>query len=151
LFLISIFVHLLDKQIVMRFITLSDDELDLVNRLEITSPNHIARLRCNLLKLSNKKLSMKEISRLTDIKWRRIVDFFNAWDNAKNLKEKQDTLFIKKGRGAKVKLDSVEEIIPDLMKDNDHNLNRVLHVLENKYRIRVCKSTLQNFLKAGGV
>jgi len=80
----------------MRFITLSDEELEMVTRLEKTSSSHIVRLRCNLLKLSNKKLSMKEVARLTEIKWRRIVNFFNDWERAKNLKEKYNTLFIKK-------------------------------------------------------
>lgn len=131
----------------MRFITLSEEEQNLVNKLEKESPNHITRLRCNLLKLSHKKLSMKEISRLTDIKWLRIVEFFNAWESAKNLDEKLKTLSIKKGRGAKVKLDSVKEILPDLVKENSRNLNVVLSILAEKHQINVCKITLQNFLK----
>ena len=93
------------NQTIMRYITLSEEEQILVNKLEKESPNHITRLRCNLLKLSNKKLSMKAISRLTDVKWLRIVDFFNAWENAVNLEEKLKTLSIKKGRGAKEKLE----------------------------------------------
>lgn len=131
----------------MRFITLSEEEQILVNRLEKESPNHITRLRCNLLKLSNKKLSMKEISRLTDIKWLRIVDFFNAWENAQNFEEKRNTLSIKSGRGPKIKLDSVKEILPDLVKENNRNLNVVLSILKEKHQINVCKLTLQNFLK----
>jgi len=95
------FIHLLNKQIVMRFIELSEEERSLVDRLERESPNHIVRLRCNLLKLSSKKLSMKAISRLTDVKWRRIVNFFNAWEKAKSIDEKTEMLSIKSGRGAK--------------------------------------------------
>ena len=62
---------------------------------------------------------MKAISRLTDIKWLRIVCFFNAWEGAKNLDEKEKTLGIKKGRGAKNKLEPVKEIIPKLNKEKD--------------------------------
>jgi hypothetical protein len=131
----------------MRFITLSQEEQNLVNKLEKESPNHIVRLRCNLLKLSDKKLSMKAISRLTDIKWLRIVEFFNAWESAKNITEKQKTLSIKKGRGAKQKLESVKEILPDLVKKNSRNLNAVLAILAEKHQIKICKLTLQNFLK----
>jgi hypothetical protein len=138
---------LLINQIFMRFITLSEEEQILVNQLEKESPNHITRLRCNLLKLSNKKLSMKEISRLTDIKWLRIVEFFNAWENAENLDKKQKTLSIKKGRGAKNKLIPVQEILPKLVQENARNLNAVLAILSEKHQINVCKVTLQNFLK----
>ncbi len=85
----------------MRYIILSEEEQILVNKLEKESSNHITILRCNLLKLSNKKLSMKEISRLTDIKWLRIVAFFNAWENAENIGEKQKTLAVKKEEAQK--------------------------------------------------
>lgn len=131
----------------MRFITLTEEEKILVNKLEKESPNHITRLRCNLLKLSNKKRSMKEISRLTDIKWLRIVELFNAWEKAENLEEKKKTLSIKQGRGAKVKLEPVKEILPELVKENSRNLNVVLSILAEKHQINICKVTLQNFLK----
>jgi len=84
---------------VIRFVTLSEEEHLLVDRLEKESPNHIARLRCNLLKLSGKKLSMMAISRLTDVKSQRIADFFSAWEKAPGLEEKRKTLFIKRGAG----------------------------------------------------
>ncbi len=131
----------------MRYIILSEEEQISVNKLEKESSNQITRLRCNLLKLSNKKLSMKEISRRTDNKWLRIVAFFNAWENAENIGEKQKILAVKKGRGAKVKLDSVKEVLPELVKENSRNLNVVLSILDEKYQINVCKVTLQNFLK----
>ena len=131
----------------MRYITLTEEEQILVNKLEKESPNHITRLRCNLLKLSNKKLSMKAISRLTDVKWLRIVDFFNAWENAVNLEEKLKTLSIKKGRGAKEKLEPVKDIIPDLVNENSRNLKAVLSILAEEHQINVCKVTLQTFLK----
>ena len=135
------------NQTIMRYITLSEEEQILVNKLEKESPNHITRLRCNLLKLSNKKLSMKAISRLTDVKWLRIVDFFNAWENAVNLEEKLKPLSIKKGRGAKEKLEPVKDIIPDLVNENSRNLKAVLSILAEEHQINVCKVTLQTFLK----
>ena len=138
---------MIDNQTIMRYITLSEEEQILVNKLEKESPNHITRLRCNLLKLSNKKLSMKAISRLTDVKWLRIVDFFNAWENAVNLEEKLKTLSIKKGRGAKEKLEPVKDIIPDLVNENSRNLKAVLSILAEEHQINVCKVTLQTFLK----
>jgi len=135
----------------MRFVTLSEDELVMVNSLERESPNHVARLRCNLLKLSNKRLSMMEISRLTDVKWRRIVNFFNAWGKAGNLVEKRKTLFIKEGRGAKSKLAPVKGILPGLLLENSGSLNGVSVALAEKHNIKTCKKTLRDFLKDNGL
>ena len=131
----------------MRIITLLDEERISIKLLQKTSPNSVVRERCNFLLMSEKKLSMKEISRLTDVSWDTIVRFFNAWEKAVNLEDKKKTLTIKKGRGAKNKLDSVKEIIPDLVRENSRNLNAVLAILEEKYQIKVCKPTLQTFLK----
>ena len=50
----------------MRYIILSEEEQKLVHSIEKSSNNGVERLRCRLLILSNKKLCMKEISRLTD-------------------------------------------------------------------------------------
>jgi len=135
----------------MRFVILSEEERVLVNRLERESPNHIVRLRCNLLKLSSKKLSMKEVSGLTDVKWPRISDFFDTWGKAKDIDEKIKTLSIKEGRGAKSKLLPVKAVLPELLKENCRNLNAVLAVLAEKHKIKVCKKTLQNFLKGNGL
>jgi len=126
---------------------LSEEKRSLVDRLERESPIHTVRLRCNLLKLSGKKLSMMEISRLTDVKWRRIVNFFNAWEKAESIEEKLKTLSIKRGRGAKEKLARAKGFLPRLLDKNNRNLNAVLAVLAEKHQIKVCKKTLQNFLK----
>lgn len=90
---------------------------------------------------------MKKISAITDEGWYSVWRFFNAWERAENLEEKQKTLGIKKGRGAKNKLESVREIIPELVRENARNLNVVLSILKEKHQINVCKVTLQNFLK----
>ncbi len=51
-----------------------------------------------------------------------------------NLDEKQKTLGIKKGRGAKVKLEPVKELLPDLVKENARNLNAVLAILSENIK-----------------
>ena len=91
---------------------------------------------------------MKEISRLTDTNWLRIVRFFNTWNAGKSIEEKVQTLIIKAGRGAKSKLEGVKELIPQLVKEHSRNLNTVLDILEQEYAIKICKKTLQVFLKA---
>lgn len=80
-------------------------------------------------------------------KWLTVVRFFNAWEAAKTIEEKRATLEIKKGRGAKSKLESVASILPNLVKENSRNLNVILDILEKNNNIKICKLTLQNFLK----
>lgn len=131
----------------MRFLKVTKEEEDLVNSLYKTSNNSVIRKRCLFVKLSLKGNSMKRISEITDEGWYSIWRFFNAWENAKNLEEKQKTLGIKPGRGAKNKLLEVKDIIPKLVRENNRNVNVVLSILEKEYQIKVCKITLQNFLK----
>jgi transposase len=131
----------------MRYIVLSEEERDTIKLLQKTSPNYVVRQRCNFLSLSEKKLSMKDISVLTDVSWFTVSRFFNAWEGAGNIEEKIGTLQIKEGRGAKNKLDSVKDIVPDLVQKNSQNLNAVLAILKEEHQITICKLTLQNFLK----
>ena len=74
--------------------------------------------------------------------------FFNAWDAGKSKQAKLQTLVIKPSRGAKSKLEGVKELIPQLVKEHRRNLNTVLSILQQEYAIKVCKKTLQVFLKA---
>ena len=99
------------------------------------------------LRLSAQKKSMMEISRIMQVGRLRVTLFFNAWEQAENLSKKQKTLSIKTGRGAKLKLDPVKDILPDLVKENSCNLNVVLNILEREHEIKITKPTLRNFLK----
>jgi len=80
----------------------------LINRLERESPSHIVRLRCNLLKLSSKKLSTKEVSRLAEVKRQRISDFFDAWGESEKHIRKSRNPVHKRRSGGKVKVASGE-------------------------------------------
>lgn len=132
----------------MRYIDLTEAENQKLGELYKTSNNHVTRERCLCLLLSAKKHSMKEISRITGINWLKIVRLFNEWKQAE---DKYTTLSIAKGRGAKVKLESVKDILPALVDQHSRNLNPILDELKTKYNIRVCKLTLQNFLKENGL
>lgn len=133
---------------IIRFIRLTEEEKDYLEDLYKTSPNHVTRERCQCLLLSNQGHHMSEISRLLNINWLKIVRLFNSWESAQ---DKYKTLSISSGRGAKVKLASVKELLPDLVKKHSRNLNPILEELETKHDIRVCKLTLQNFLKELGI
>lgn len=132
----------------MRFIDLSEEEKQKLEELYKNSESHVTRERCLCLLLSFKQHSMKEISRITGVNWLKIVRLFNSWQQADN---KYSSLSIASGRGAKVKLAPVKDLLPDLVKEHSRNLTPILEELESKHNIRVCKLTLQNFLKDLGL
>lgn len=131
----------------MRFIILETTESSAIEKLYKSSNNSVVRERCMFLKLSMQRKPMQEISRIMQVGRLRISRFFNAWDKASTLEEKLKTLQIKKGRGAKLKLEKVKEILPDLVRENSRNLNVVVSILAENHQIKVCKLTLQAFLK----
>ncbi len=131
----------------MRFIRLTEAERLLIDTQYKRSSSPVVRERCMFLKLSSQNKSMMEISRIMEVGRLRVSIFFNAWENADNLSEKEKSLGIKKGRGAKLKLEKVKDVLPDLVKENSRNLNVVLDILDKKYEIKVTKQTLRNFLK----
>ena len=135
----------------MRFVKISQEELKMVCNLYKKSDNSVVRERCMFLKLSHQKKSMMEIARTLGVGRWRIRSFFTAWEQAKEMTEKQATLGIKKGRGAKSKLEKVKEKIPDLVEKNARNLNVVLDILKREYGVEICKETLRNFLKQTGL
>ena len=131
----------------MRYVELLEEEKKVVDYLYKNSPNSVVRERCMFLKLSVDKKSIMEISRIMKVGRLRVTLFFNAWEMAKTLKDKQETLGVKKGRGAKLKLKKVADLIPELVKENSRNLNVVLDILEREHQIKITKQTLINFLK----
>ncbi len=131
----------------MRFIELTEEESILVEKLYKNSDSSVVRERCMFLRLSAQKKSMMEVSRIMQVGRLRVTLFFNAWERAKNLAQKKKTLSIKGGRGAKLKLEPVKNILPDLVKQNSRNLNVVLSILEKEHAIKITKPTLRNFLK----
>lgn len=132
----------------MRFVDLSEEEKQKLEDLYKTSSNHVTRERCLCLLLSSKGHSMKDISRITGVNWLKIVRLFNNWEQ---VDDKYSCLSILPGRGAKVKLDSVKELLPELFDKHARNLTPILEELQSKHHISVCKLTLQNFLKDLGL
>ncbi len=132
----------------MRFVRLSEEEKQKIEHLYKTSSQSVVRTRSLALLYSNESRSIKEVSSLVRVSRRTIERFFNAWESAE---DKLKTLSIDKGRGAKVKLESVRKQLPDLVNQHSRNLNPVLEELQTKYNIKVCKLTLQNFLKDIGL
>lgn len=132
----------------MRIVKLTEEEREHLCNLHKTSTNHVTRERSQCLLLSDQGHSMAAISRLLNINRLKIVRLFNAWETGS---DKYNTLRIAEGRGAKIKLNPVKTLLPDMVKEHSRNLNPILDELENKNNIKVCKLTLQNFLKDNGL
>ena len=54
------------------------------------------------------------------------------------------------GRGVKTRLKGLEMVVSEQLEIHSRNLKNVLLHLEEKHSIRICKKTLQNFLKDTG-
>lgn len=130
----------------MRFIELSDFEIEALKKRFGEHKNIVVQKRLKALELSSRYKSMKEISEELNICRTTLYHFFEAWDNA-DLEEKPNALFIKEGRGAKPKLNSIKDEIPILVEKYNRNIKKILQVLEDDYEIQVCSLTLRNYLK----
>jgi len=134
----------------MRQLTLSIEEQQKVENLYNTSPNRVVRERCLCILLSNQGNSMTKVSKTVNVSWRTVVRLLNKWD-ALDSNQKLTALYTAKGQGAKVKLKPVADLLPGLVEAHNRNLNPVLDILEKEHSIKVCKLTLQNFLKGAGL
>lgn len=130
----------------MRFIELEDSEKEELVRRYANHKSAIVRKRVQALVLSSKYYSMKEIIETTGMSRTTLYRFFKKWENAE-LSEKIETLFIKDGRGAKPKLDSVKDELPKLIERYNGKTSVILRMLEEKYGIKVSRPTLQKHLK----
>lgn len=130
----------------MRNIILTEQEREQLKILQKNSTNSVVRNRSLFILLSDRFHSISEISRITQCDRQSITRLFNAWDSAES-KDKLKTLSIAPGRGAKLKLKDVAHLLPDMVEEHCRNLNLVLVILDNEYGIKICKLTLQNFLK----
>lgn len=134
----------------MRVVKLTEAEKAKLEYLYKTSNNVVVRRRSLSLLLSNDRHSMKSICSITHVERTTLYYLYNAWEAAQ-AEDKYTVLSIASGRGAKVKLSAVKEQIKDMLREHNRNLNPVLHLLETEHHIKVCKQTLQNFLKDAGL
>jgi hypothetical protein len=57
------------------------------------------------------------------------------------------TLSVASGRGPKFKLEQVRDKLPEMVEKHSRNLNPIIHWLDVEHNIKICKQTLQTFLK----
>lgn len=131
----------------MRNIKLSETEKRELTRLLATNTNSVVQRRCKALLMSNMQTySMQEIVDEIGICRTTLYHLFNRWESSANRKDKFKALSIGKGRGAKPKLDSVRDVLPDLVKKYNGKISVILRILEVNYGITVCKGTLRRWI-----
>jgi transposase len=134
----------------MRKVVLSQLEKEKLTNLQKYSDNLVVRKRSLWLLLSNQGNSMSKVAKMAGVDYTAVERLLNAWENAEP-ENRFSVLKQAKGQGAKVKLKPIEKQIPELMEKHDRNLKFVLQDIENQYDIKICKITLQNFLKVTGL
>jgi len=134
----------------MRHVVLTKNEVKQLTDLQKHGKTSLERNRSMCLLLSNQKLSMSTVAKLTNVNRMTVVRLLDTWENSP-AENRIDTLYRVAGQGAKMKLEAVREQIPELLENNNRNTKLVLEDLEKTYGIKVCKITLQNFLKDTGI
>lgn len=130
----------------MRKVVLSQSEKEKLTYLQKYSDNLVERNRSLCLLLSNQGNSMSKIARMLGMCYQAISKLLDAWERSEP-DNRFSVLRHAEGQGAKSKLKPIEKQISELMEKHNRNLNIVLQEIENEYNIKICKVTLQNFLK----
>ena len=131
--------------LIMRYVTQNTEEIEALE-LSSKNANNLIRKRSHCLLLSHQGRTIIDLASIFDVDRRTIERWFNSW--AIN---GVDSLPILPGRGVKTRLKGLEEEIAKQLELNSRNLKSVLLFLEITHNIRICKKTLQNFLKDTGL
>ena len=129
----------------MRYVTLKTEEIEALE-LSSKNSNNTIRKRSHCLLLSHQGRTIIDMANIFDVDRRTIERWFDKWE-----KEGLNSLPIMTGRGVKTRLKGLEEVLSKLLEIHSRNLKNVLLHLEEKHNIRICKKTLQNFLKETGL
>jgi len=129
----------------MRYVTLKTEEIEALE-LSIKNSNNTIRKRSQCLLLSHQGRTIIDLASIFDVNRRTIERWYDSWA-IKGV----DSLPILPGRGVKTRLKGLEEEIAKQLEVNSRNLKSVLLFLEITHNIRICKKTLQNFLKDTGL
>ena len=131
--------------LIMRYVTLKTEEIEALESNSKNS-NHTISKRSQCLLLSNQGRTIIDLASIFDVDRRTIERWFDKWNN-----EGVNSLPITAGRGVKTRLRGLEDVLSEQLETHSRNLKNVLLHLEEKHNIRICKKTLQNFLKDTGL
>jgi transposase len=134
----------------MRRVVLSRFEKEKLTHLQKYSDNSVERKRSLCLLLSNMGNSANKVAKTVGMCYQSVSSLINRWETAEP-ENRFSVLRNAEGQGAKAKLQPIEKHIPELMEKHGGNIKLVLQDIENQYDVKICKLTLQNFLKGTGL
>jgi transposase len=88
----------------------------------------------------------KDLASIFKVSRRTIERWFDNWAEIG-----ADSLAISEGRGAKTILKDYSKEVSQQLELHNRNLKNVLIYFEEQHNIKICKKTLQNFLKVTGL
>jgi len=130
----------------MRYVILKTEEIKALQVLYKSALDNSTRKRSHCLLLSHQKRTITDLSEVYGVNRRTIERWLNDWAVSGI-----DSLPILPGRGVKTRLNGYEEVIAKQLELHSRNIKNVLLHLEKEYNIKICKKTLQNFLKDTGL
>jgi len=130
----------------MRYVTLKTEEIKALEVLYKIALDNSTRKRSHCLLLSHQKRTITDLSKVFEVSRRTIERWLNDWAVSG-----LDSLPILPGRGVKTRLKGHEQEIAKQLELHSRNIKNVLLHLENECNIKICKKTLQNFLKDTGL
>ena len=130
----------------MRYVILKTEEIKALEELYKSALDNSTRKRSHCLLLSHQKRTIADLSKVFNVSRRSIERWFDDWAEGG-----LDSLPILPGRGVKTRLKGYEEVIAKQLELHSRNLKNVLLHLREEYNIKICKRTLQNFLKDTGL
>lgn len=127
----------------MRYITLTEEDYNLLQTMKKETTSKILLPRIECLLLSHQGMKVKALSSYLEVVPKTIYEWMDLWE-----KEGISGILPKGGSGSKKKLQHIPLAdIGEMVSKNSRNLAPVLHELKEKYQVSVCKKTLQRFLK----
>ena len=130
----------------MRYITLKKEEIEVLEYLHQNSPNSTIRKRSQCLVLSHQRQNINNLATIFNVNRRTIERWYDGW-----MQTGVDSLAIREGRGAKNRLKDYSKEVSKQLELHNRNLKNVLIYFEEQHNIKICKKTLQNFLKDTGL
>ena len=130
----------------MRYIILNIENIEALEKLHKNSKDSRVRKHSQCLLLSHQGRTIIDLANIFDVSRRTIERWFDSW-----VKSGVDSLSIMSGRGAKTKLKDYGKEVSEQLELHNRNLKNVLIYFKMQHNIKICKKTLQNFLKDTGL
>ena len=130
----------------MRYVILKTEEILALEVLYKSALDNSTRKRSHCLLLSHQKRTITDLSKVFEVSRRTIERWLNDWAISG-----LDSLPILPGRGVKTRLKGYEDEIAKQLELHSRNIKNVLLYFEEEHNIKICKKTLQNFLKGTGL